>query len=92
MNEGAGLVVDNAEEFSVGVAQSRDGDAGREVNIFSALEVVEVHAQAFGEDGCGAGVCGHHVWGLGRDEGLGEGVGGGISIREERCSLMWISA
>ena len=51
-----------------------------------------MHTLGFGEDGGGAGVCSHHVWGLGRYEGLGEGVGGRISIREERCSLAWISA
>ena len=46
-----------------------------------------MHTPGLGEDGGRAGVCSHHVWCLGRDESLGGGVGGGVSIRKERCAL-----
>lgn len=69
------------------MTQRSDSDAGGKVDIFPILKVIEMHALGFGEDGGGARVCSHHVRGLGRDNGLGGGVGGGVSIGDKRCSL-----
>lgn len=61
VDQRAGLVVEDAQEFGVGVAQGGDGDAGGEVEVPPVFEVVEVGAVGFGEDGGRARVSCDHV-------------------------------
>ena len=81
------LVVEDSEEFRVPMAQGGDGDAGSEVGISSVLEVPDVAALGFGEDGRRADVGCYHVRRVGGDEGCGGRVGSRVGGVEEGFGL-----
>lgn len=81
------LLVQDPAHLLVAVAQRVHGDAGGEVEVLPVLDVPEVAALAFVEDGRWPHVGGHHVGCVGADETGGLRVRGWVGCWEGRIFL-----
>ncbi len=83
VNEFGGLLLNGGHHFGVTMAGGRDGDAGRKVKEFVAVDILDANAAAaFGDQRIRAGITGRNqaVIGLNRGASLGAW---------KRCDELW---